>query len=87
MTCRLNLMEMYRKFGFQSCAPAFHHHEAGWMMPNVLVVQDYEYLRQIKSPFADICARYPINQKQAGTLRASLGAQSFQPAGGVRKAA
>lgn len=70
MTCRPNLAEMYRKLGFEPCAPAFHHHEAGWVMPMVLVVQDYETLRQIKSPFADICARYPVNQEQARKLRA-----------------
>lgn len=75
LTCRPNLAEMYRKLGFQPCAPAFHHTEAGWITPMVLVVQDYETLRQIKSPFADICARYPINQEQARQLRARLGAQ------------
>lgn len=69
LTCRPSLAEMYRKLGFEPCAPAIHHHEAGWVMPMVLVVQDYEYLRQIKSPFADICARYPINQVQARELR------------------
>ncbi len=69
LTCRPNLVEMYRKLGFQTCAPAFFHHEAGWITPMVLVVQDYETLRQIKSPFADICARYPINQEQARELR------------------
>lgn len=70
MTCRPNLAAMYRKLGFQACAPAFHHHEAGWVLPMALIVQDYEYLRQINSPFADICARYPINQEQASALRA-----------------
>lgn len=92
LTCRPNLAEMYRKLGFQTCAPAFFHHEAGWIKPMVLVVQDYEYLRQIKSPFADICARYPINQVQARKLRARLGVQNlgvqcFQPASLMRKAA
>lgn len=71
LTCRPNLAEMYRKLGFESSAPAFHHHEAGWVLPMMLVVQDYETLRQINSPFADICARYPINQQQASTLRAA----------------
>ena len=71
LTCRPNLAEMYRKLGFESCAPAFHHHEAGWMQPMVLVVQDHDYLRQIKSPFAEICARYPINQEHARELRAA----------------
>ena len=80
LTCRPNLAGMYRKLGFEPCAPSFFHHEAGWLMPMVLVVQDYETLRQIKSPFADICARYPINQAHARTLRARLGAQCFQPA-------
>ena len=79
LTCRPNLVEMYRKLGFQPCASAFHHHEAGWITPMVLVVQDYEYLRQIKSPFADICARYPINQMQATKLRKQLGARNSQP--------
>lgn len=80
ITCRPNLVEMYRKLGFQPCASAFHHHEAGWITPMALVVQDYEYLRQIKSPFADICARYPTNQVRARKLRHRLGAQCFQPA-------
>ena len=52
-----------------------------------LVVQDYEYLQQINSPFADICARYPINQEQARELRVRLGAQCFQPADVLRKIA
>lgn len=75
MTCRPNLAAMYRKLGFQTCAPAFHHHEAGWMLPMWLVVQDYESLRRINSPFASICARYPINQAQAGALRAIYAGQ------------
>jgi len=70
LTCRPNLAEKYRKLGFQTCAPAFIHHEAGWSLPMVLIVQDYEYLRQIKSPFAEICARYPIKENQAKDLRA-----------------
>lgn len=87
MTCRPNLAEMYRKLGFQTCAPAFFHHEAGWITPMVLVVQDYETLRQIKSPFADICARYPINQVQARKLRKRLEAQWFQTTDVLRRAA
>ncbi len=87
LTCRSNLVEMYRKLGFQPCAPAFHHHEAGWITPMVLVVEDYEYLRQIKSPFADICARYPINQVQARKLRIRLGAQTSRPVEVLKMAA
>jgi len=79
LTCRANLVEMYRKLGFQQCAAAIHHHEAGWITPMALAVQDYEYLRQIKSPFADICARYPINQIQARKLRTRLCAQTNMP--------
>ncbi len=85
LTCRPNLVPMYRKLGFELCASAFHHHEAGWITPMVLVVQDYETLRQIKSPFADICARYPINQEQATKLRARLGTHRFQRADDVRE--
>lgn len=79
MTCRSNLVPMYRKLGFEPCAPAVHHHEAGWVQPMALVVQDYEHLRQIKSPFADICARYPINQVQARKLRNRLNQRQLQP--------
>ncbi len=70
LTCRANLVEMYSRLGFRVCGSSFFHPEAGWLLPMVLLVQDYEYLRQIKSPFADICARYPINQRQARMLRA-----------------
>jgi predicted GNAT family N-acyltransferase len=70
LTCRANLVEVYRRFGWRHCGPDFFHPEAGRLMPMVLLVQDYEYLRQIKSPFAAVCARYPINQPQARRLRA-----------------
>lgn len=75
ITCRPNVTGLYRKLGFQACAPAFLHHEAGWMLPMVLIVQDYETLRRINSPFAEICARYPIDQEQASALRAICAGQ------------
>ena len=69
LTCQTNLMGLYSRMGFRICGASFFHPEAGWLTPMVLVVQDYEYLQQIKSPFASICARYPINQAQASRLR------------------
>ena len=69
LTCQINLVTMYRRWGWRICGQGFFHPEAGWLTPMVLVVQDYEYLQQIKSPFASICARYPINQAEARMLR------------------
>ena len=69
LTCRANLVEMYSRLGFRICNPGVFHPEAGWILPMVLLVQDYEYLQQIKSPFAPICAQYPVNEKQVRLLR------------------
>ncbi len=76
LTCQTNLMGSYSRMGFRICGASFFHPEAGWLTPMVLVVQDYEYLQQIKSPFASICARYPINQAQARTLRVVYSTES-----------
>ena len=69
LTCRGNLVEMYRRFGWRICGAGVFHPEAGWVWPMVLLVQDYEYLQQIKSPFAPICAQYHVNEKQVRLLR------------------
>jgi predicted GNAT family N-acyltransferase len=69
LTCQTNLVGLYSRMGFRICGASFFHPEAGCLTPMVLVVQDYEYLQQIKSPFANICARYPINQAEASRLR------------------
>jgi len=70
LTCRATLVEVYRRLGWRLCGPDFFHPEAGRVQPMVLLVQDYEYLRQIKSPFAAVCVRYPIDQPHARRLRA-----------------
>lgn len=69
LTCRSSLVEMYSRLGFRMCGAGVFHPEAGWVLPMVLLVQDYEYLQQIKSPLAAICAKFPINQPQARMLR------------------
>ncbi len=70
LSCRSYLVEMYGRLGFRICGASFSHPEAGRLVPMVLLVQDYEYLEQIKSPLTVICAKYPINQPQARLLRA-----------------
>lgn len=76
LTCRANLVAMYERLGFRGCGAGVLHPEAGWVWPMVLLVQDYEYLDQIKSPLAPICAQYPINQLQATQLRALCAKES-----------
>lgn len=65
--CQPHLLDFYLRVGFRTYAPAFEHNEGGVVIPLVLLGDDLEHLRAVRSPV------YPTLER-GGRPRPSLNA-------------
>lgn len=56
--CHTRLLPLYSRLGFRAYRPGFNHAQYTYVVPLVLVVDDLEYLEQVKSPFVPIAKNY-----------------------------
>lgn len=56
--CHTRLLPLYSRLGFRAYRPGFNHAQYTYVVPLVLVVDDREYLEQMKSPFVPIAKSY-----------------------------
>ncbi|MER3423813.1 MAG: hypothetical protein C4293_11865, partial [Nitrospiraceae bacterium] len=63
LDCHTRLLPLYSRLGFRTYRPGFNHEKYTYVIPMVLVVDDVEYLEQVKSPFAAIGRRFPHSTK------------------------
>ncbi|MBA2252941.1 MAG: GNAT family N-acetyltransferase, partial [Nitrospirales bacterium] len=56
--CHTRLLPLYSRLGFRAYRPGFNHAQYTYVVPLVLVVDDLEYLEQVKSPFIPIAKSY-----------------------------
>lgn len=59
LDCHTRLLPLYSRLGFRTYRPGFNHEKYTYVIPMVLVVDDVEYLEQVRSPFAAIGRRFP----------------------------
>ena len=57
--CHTRLLPLYSKLGFRAYRPGFNHAQYTYVVPMVLVVDDLEFLEQVKSPFVPVARLYP----------------------------
>ena len=54
-----HLVRLYQQLGYRFYHPNIFHEEYGTVVPLVLVLNDVEYLKKVRSPFRRIAARFP----------------------------
>jgi predicted GNAT family N-acyltransferase len=57
--CHTRLLPLYSKLGFRAYRPGFNHAQYTYVVPMVLVVDDLEFLEQVRSPFVPVARLYP----------------------------
>jgi predicted GNAT family N-acyltransferase len=65
INCNPHLVRFYEMLGYRRYRPYFEHPELGFQIPLVLICDDAEYFRRIKSPFALVSDRYKNNPLHA----------------------
>lgn len=58
VVCEPNLYPLYRRLGYRPLDKVFLSPFGGYRLPLVIVVHDYSYLRDIRSPFYEIAQRH-----------------------------
>jgi predicted N-acetyltransferase YhbS len=71
--CQPHLLDLYRRVGFRIYASPFDHPQGGVVIPLALLAGDIDYLRDIRSPLADVFAGSAQNRPSLVGLRATLG--------------
>jgi predicted GNAT family N-acyltransferase len=56
--CHTRLLPLYSKLGYRAYRPGFNHAQYTYVVPMVLVMDDLEYLEQVKSPFVPVARSY-----------------------------
>jgi CRP-like cAMP-binding protein len=56
--CHPQWLPLYSRLGYRVYRPGFNHQKYTYVIPMVLVGDDLDYLRQVKSPFVPIARRY-----------------------------
>ena len=70
--CHTRLLPLYSRLGFRAYRCGFNHAQYTYVVPMVLVVDDLEYLEQVKSPFAPIAKHYPCSSEGRRLLLAQF---------------
>lgn len=81
--CHTRLLPLYSRLGFRAYRPGFNHAQYTYVVPLVLVVDDLEYLEQVKSPFVPIAKSYAHSVKGRHLLLSQFpeAAHTVVPAG------
>lgn len=66
--CHTRLLPLYSRLGFRAYRPGFNHAQYTYVVPLVLVVDDLEYLEQVKSPFVPIAKNYAFSVQRRNLL-------------------
>ncbi|WP_447977152.1 cyclic nucleotide-binding domain-containing protein [Candidatus Nitrospira bockiana] len=66
--CHTRLLPLYSRLGFRPYRPGFNHVQYTYVVPMVLVIDDLEYLEQVRSPFVPIARRYPSSTEGRALL-------------------
>lgn len=86
--CHTRLLPLYSRLGFRAYRPGFNHAQYTYVVPLVLVVDDLEFLEQVKSPFVPIAKSY-ISSVEGRNLLLSQFPEAVHPlvpAGGHKTA-
>ena len=60
LCCAPRLVNLYRRLGFHPISGSTHREGVGLLVPMVLVIDDLDYLRQVRSPFSRSAAPLPL---------------------------
>lgn len=66
--CHPTLVPVYERLGFRTYKTSLRHPKYVRVVPMVLVLDDLEYLQQIRSPYAAIARRYPSSTRARAML-------------------
>jgi predicted GNAT family N-acyltransferase len=70
--CHTRLLPLYSRLGFRAYRSGFNHAQYTYVVPMVLVVDDLEYMEQVKSPFVPIAKQYPCSSEGRRLLLAQF---------------
>jgi len=61
--CNTYLVKYFLMLGYRYYIPDIEHPDFGKVTPLVLINQDINYLRKVKSPFVSICQQHPFSSR------------------------
>ncbi|WCL48997.1 methyltransferase domain-containing protein [Leptospira sp. GIMC2001] len=62
---RPHLVRLYQQLGYRFYKENIHHPEFGNAIPLVIILNDYEYLKEVRSPFIRVAKRFTNSRDEA----------------------